>query len=49
MFKKIIDTIFGSHYKTSLEIFVDSKKPKTVADVDFWVQHYYQTRSGGLL
>ena len=49
MFKKIINTLFGSHYQTGLERFVASKQPKSNAEVEFWVRHYDQTRFGSTL
>jgi hypothetical protein len=49
MFKKIINTLFGSHYKTGLELFVNSKRPQSNAEVEFWVRHYDQQRYGGIL
>ena len=49
MFKKIINTLFGSHYQTAQERFVASKQPKSNAEVEFWCRHYDQTRYGGAL
>jgi hypothetical protein len=49
MFKKIIDTLFGSHYQTAQERFVASKRPQSNAEVEFWTRYYDQQRYGGIL
>ena len=36
-----IKSLFGSvSYKDTLERFVASKNPQTVAEVEYWVRHY---------
>ena len=49
MFKKIINKLFGSHYQSSLEKFVASKRPTSTAEVEFWCRYYDQQRYGGTL
>jgi hypothetical protein len=44
MLAKLFKTLFGDNYQTNLERFVNSKRPQSSAEVEFWVRHYDQTR-----
>ena len=45
---KWIKSLFNERtYKDSLEYFIESKNPKSTAEVEYWTRYYDQHTTGG--